>query len=89
MCDNHISQEKAKEKVKKRVIVTRGTEETVPLVEATPEDVPVAAPLSSTQDIQKAQTTNCSRSRRARRLQGRAHKPVLSAAAKRHSPLQR
>ncbi|CAK8992422.1 unnamed protein product [Durusdinium trenchii] len=88
MCDNHISPEKAKEEVKQRVTNIYGTEETMPLGEGIPEDMPVAAPLSSAQDSQKARPTKSSRSRPAApkqsppasaRHSGQASKPVAEA----------
>ncbi|CAK9020583.1 unnamed protein product [Durusdinium trenchii] len=88
MCDNHISPEKAKEEVKQRVTQIYGTEETMPLGEAIPEDVPVAAPLSSAQASPKARPTQSSRSRPAApkqsppasaRHSGQASKPVAAA----------
>ena len=88
MCDNHISPEKAKEEVKQRVTQRYGTEETMPLGEAIPEDVPVAAPLSSAQESPKARPTQSSRSRPAApkqsppasaRHSGQASKPVAAA----------
>ena len=88
MCDTHISPEKAKEEVKQRVTEIYGTEETMPLGEAIPEDAPVAAPLSSAQESPKARPTQSSRSRPLAPKQsppasawhsGQASKPVAAA----------